>query len=104
MYALLKQWDTYLEQFSAAEIWLPYRYEERDHNCYTYALTFINCVLSAQGKQQMSKSEFTDKFVVPRTRKASKYITVYKEICKNGFYVVDRLEQENDNSTGSHLL
>lgn len=27
MYALLKQWDTYLEQFSAAEIWLPYRYD-----------------------------------------------------------------------------
>ncbi|XP_060095846.1 MKRN2 opposite strand protein [Heteronotia binoei] len=104
MYALLKQWDTYLEQFSATEIWLPYRYEEHIHNCYTFALTFINCVLSAQGKQQMNKSEFTEKFVIPRTRKASKYITVYKEVCKNGFYVVDRREQENDNSTGSHLL
>ncbi|XP_054831758.1 MKRN2 opposite strand protein isoform X2 [Eublepharis macularius] len=104
MYDLLQQWDTYLEQFSAAEVWLPYRYEEHVHNCYTYALTFINCVLSAQGKQQMNKSDFTEKFVIPRTRKASKYITVYKEVCKNGFYIVDRPEQESDNSTGSHLL
>lgn len=61
-------------------------------------------MLSAQGKQQINKNEFTEKFVIPRTKKASKYITVYKEISKNGFYVVDRLEQENDNSTGSHLL
>ncbi|XP_053233676.1 MKRN2 opposite strand protein isoform X1 [Podarcis raffonei] len=94
MYGLLNQWDTYLEQFSAAEIWLPHRYEEHLHNCYTYALTFINCVLSAQKKQQMNKSEFTERFVIPRTRKASKYITIYKEICKNGFYAVDLPAQE----------
>uniref|UniRef100_A0A8D0E3G8 MKRN2 opposite strand n=1 Tax=Salvator merianae TaxID=96440 RepID=A0A8D0E3G8_SALMN len=89
MYGLLNQWDTYLEQFSAADTWLPHRYEEHLHNCYTYALTFINSVLSAQNKKPMNKSEFTERFVIPQTRKASKYITVYKEICQNGFYFVD---------------
>ncbi|KAF7249838.1 MKRN2 opposite strand protein [Varanus komodoensis] len=77
------------------------RYEEHMHNCYTYALTFINCVLSAQKKQQMNKSEFTEKFVIPRTKKASKYITIYKEICKNGFYAVDHPAQEGSTSTGT---
>ncbi|XP_062977314.1 MKRN2 opposite strand protein [Elgaria multicarinata webbii] len=101
MYGLLYLWDTYLEQFSAAEIWLPHRYEEHMHNCYTYALTFINCVLSAQKKQQMNRSEFTEKFLIPRTKKASKYITIYKEICKNGFCVVDHPAQDDGASTGT---
>lgn len=99
MYSLLKQWDVYLEKFSAQAIWLPHRYEEHLHNCYTYALTFINSVLSAQGKKQMNKSEFTERFVIPRTRKASKYITIYKEICNNGFYVIDHHDQEEGAST-----
>nr|XP_020658248.1 MKRN2 opposite strand protein isoform X3 [Pogona vitticeps] len=103
MYGLLEQWDLYLEQFSAAEIWLPHRYDEHLHNCYTYALMFINCVLSAQKQQPMNKSEFTEKFVIPRTRKASKYITIYKEICKNGFYTVDHPSQEGGTSTVGHL-
>lgn len=79
-----------------------HRYEEHFHNCYTYALTFINCVLSAQGKKQMNKSEFTERFVIPRTRKASKYITIYKEICNSGFYVIDDPDQEEGTSTGYH--
>ncbi|XP_020658236.2 MKRN2 opposite strand protein isoform X2 [Pogona vitticeps] len=103
MYGLLEQWDLYLEQFSAAEIWLPHRYDEHLHNCYTYALMFINCVLSAQKQQPMNKSEFTEKFVIPRTRKASKYITIYKEICKNGFYTVDHPSQEGGTSTVGRL-
>ncbi|XP_032064720.1 MKRN2 opposite strand protein isoform X2 [Thamnophis elegans] len=101
MYGLLNQWDTYLGQFSATDIWLPHRYEECFHNCYTYALTFINCVLSAQKQQQMNKNEFAEKFVIPRTRKASKYITIYKEICKNGFYVVDHPAQKGSTSTNA---
>uniref|UniRef100_A0A2H6NBB5 MKRN2 opposite strand protein-like C-terminal domain-containing protein n=1 Tax=Micrurus carvalhoi TaxID=3147026 RepID=A0A2H6NBB5_9SAUR len=77
------------------------RYEECFHNCYTYALTFINCVLSAQKQQQMNKNEFTEKFVIPQTRKASKYITIYKEICKNGFYVVDHPAQKGSTSANA---
>lgn len=82
-------------------LYLFNRYEECFHNCYTYALTFINCVLSAQKQQQMNKNEFTEKFVIPRTRKASKYITIYKEICKNGFYVVDHPPQKGSTSTNA---
>uniref|UniRef100_A0A8D0LBW2 MKRN2 opposite strand n=1 Tax=Sphenodon punctatus TaxID=8508 RepID=A0A8D0LBW2_SPHPU len=104
MYGLLKQWDKYLGDFSASEVWLPHRYEEHSHNCYTYALTFINCVLAAQGKKQMNKNEFTERFVIPQTRKASKYITVYQEIAENYFYIVDHPDQPKNNSEGDSLL
>ncbi|XP_012640741.1 MKRN2 opposite strand protein [Microcebus murinus] len=89
MYGLMDQWDKYLEDFSTSGAWLPHRYEEDRHNCYTYALTFINCVLAAEGKEHLDKSEFTEKHVVPRTRLASKYITLHRAIEERGFYVTD---------------
>ncbi|XP_026713422.1 MKRN2 opposite strand protein [Athene cunicularia] len=94
MFGLLQQWDKLLEEFSVGEAWLPHRYEEHDHNCYTYALAFINSILTAQGKQQMSKSEFTEKFVIPQTKKASKYITLHHELTANDFYIVPLPDQE----------
>ncbi|XP_010140726.1 PREDICTED: MKRN2 opposite strand protein [Buceros rhinoceros silvestris] len=88
MFELLRQWDELLEEFSAGEAWLPHRYDEHDHNCYTYALAFVNSVLSAQGKRQMSKSEFTERFVVPQTTRASKYLTLHQALTANDFYIV----------------
>ncbi|XP_061864473.1 MKRN2 opposite strand protein [Colius striatus] len=94
MFALLQQWDELLEDFSVGEAWLPHRYDEHEHNCYTYALGFINSVLTAQGKQQMTKSEFTEKFVIPQTKRASKYITLHRELTANEFYIVPLPAQE----------
>ncbi|XP_041081430.1 uncharacterized protein LOC121298386 [Polyodon spathula] len=74
-----------------------YRYEEHKHNCYTYALTFINCLLAPQGKRQLTKTVFTEKFVLPRTRRASRYITLYQEISHKSFNIVDSSHRE-DNS------
>ncbi|MBN3282271.1 MKROS protein, partial [Polyodon spathula] len=97
MYSLINQWDHYLEQFSSTDMWDPQRYEEHEHNCYTYALTFINCLLATQGKRQLTKTVFTEKFVLPRTRRASRYITLYQEISHKSFYIVDSSQRENDN-------
>lgn len=67
----------------------PIRYEEDHHNCYSYALKFINCVLATQGEERLDRDEFTEKFVIPRTRKASKYIMLYRMIEEHGFYVIE---------------
>ncbi|XP_029456646.1 MKRN2 opposite strand protein [Rhinatrema bivittatum] len=89
MYGLINQWDQHLDEFCAAETWLPCRYEEHHHNCYTYVLEFINYMLSAQERQRLSKCEFTEKFVLPRTKRTSKYITICKQIAENDFYFID---------------
>ncbi|XP_005066030.2 MKRN2 opposite strand protein [Mesocricetus auratus] len=89
MFGLLDQWDKYLEDFSASAAWLPHRYEEDHHNCSSFALTFINCILAMEGKEQLDKREFTEKYVVPRTRLASKYITLYRAIQERGFHVAE---------------
>lgn len=65
------------------------RYEEDHHNCSSFALAFINCVLAMEGKEQLDKRAFTEKYVIPRTRLASKYITLYRAIQERGFHVAD---------------
>ncbi|NWI71589.1 MKROS protein, partial [Todus mexicanus] len=70
------------------------RYDEHNHNCYTYALAFINSILTAQGKRPMTKSEFTEKFVIPQTRRASRYLTLDQVLTENEFYIVPLPEAE----------
>ncbi|XP_061328953.1 MKRN2 opposite strand protein [Pezoporus flaviventris] len=94
MFELLEQWDKLLEEFSVREAWLPHRYDEKAYNCYTYALAFINSILTTLGKQQMSKSEFTERFVIPHTKRASRYITLHQELTAKEFYIVPLPEQE----------
>uniref|UniRef100_A0A5F9D858 MKRN2 opposite strand n=1 Tax=Oryctolagus cuniculus TaxID=9986 RepID=A0A5F9D858_RABIT len=89
MFGLMDQWDKYLEDFSTSGAWLPHRYDEEQHNCYSYALTFINCVLATEGRQPLDKSGFTEKYVLPKTRLASKYIALYRAIAEHGFCVAD---------------
>ncbi|EQB77800.1 hypothetical protein CB1_000465011 [Camelus ferus] len=101
MFGLMDQWDKYLEDFSCAGAWLPHRYEEDQHNCYSYALTFINYVLAVEGQEPLDKDQFTEMFVVPRTRKASKYITLHRAIEERGFYVPDRPDPETSLPPGS---
>ncbi|XP_008059617.1 MKRN2 opposite strand protein [Carlito syrichta] len=103
MYGLMDQWDKYLEDFSSLGTWLPHRYEEDHHNCYSYTLMFINCILTTEGKEPLDKSEFTERYVVPRTRLASKYLTLYRAIQEHGFYVSDHPGQEPCLAPGSGL-
>ncbi|XP_053324595.1 MKRN2 opposite strand protein [Spea bombifrons] len=89
-YALIDQWDGYLTEHAASEQWLPHRYSERDHNCCSFALRFINRILSLLEKPPLSTTQFTERFVLPRTRRASKYLSVCREVSQHGFYAVHR--------------
>ncbi|XP_066452576.1 MKRN2 opposite strand protein isoform X2 [Eleutherodactylus coqui] len=88
-YALIHQWDSYLQEFSCNERWRPQRYDEKEHNCYTYALMFINGLRHLQERRIFTKEEFTERFILPRTRRASKYITLCHEVSRNYYYMID---------------
>ncbi|NWT11849.1 MKROS protein, partial [Vireo altiloquus] len=96
MAELLQHWDELLEQFSLEEAWLPHRYEEQQHNCYTFALAFINRVRQGQGQEPLSKAQFTESFLLPRTREASRYLTLHQELAHRDVYVVLLPEEEQD--------
>ncbi|XP_006902794.1 PREDICTED: putative uncharacterized protein C3orf83 homolog [Elephantulus edwardii] len=103
MYGLMDQWNKYLEEFSNSGIWLPHRYDEDNHNCYSYTLTFVNSILSIEGKEQLDKTDFTETYVLPRTRKASKYIMLYRAIEELGFCINDPPQNETNLPYGRNM-
>ncbi|XP_023655554.2 MKRN2 opposite strand protein [Paramormyrops kingsleyae] len=100
MYNLINQWDRYLDKFSSAHMWDTQwqRFDEEKHNCYNFTLMFINCVLATEHKRALSKDEFTNAFVLPRIKRASKYSVLCREIAENHFYIV----MDHKNRHGDH--
>ncbi|XP_024283940.1 MKRN2 opposite strand, tandem duplicate 1 [Oncorhynchus tshawytscha] len=85
-------WDSELEQFSRFPTWSQHRFEEeREFGscCYGFALSFLNQLRRAEGRESVTRDDFTQQHVLPHVKTASKYITVYQEIHQQGFYVAD---------------
>ncbi|NXG97991.1 MKROS protein, partial [Loxia leucoptera] len=93
MWELLQQWDNLLEEFSLEETWLPHRYEEQQHNCYTFALAFINRVRQGRGGAALSKAEFTERFLLARSREAARYLRLQQQLADRDVYIVPLAEQ-----------
>ncbi|XP_068171858.1 MKRN2 opposite strand protein-like [Antennarius striatus] len=94
MFHLLAQWDQYLERFSEGSLWDPawHRFDEDDHNCFSFCLQFINSVLAAEGRSPLSRDAFIHSFILPKMRRVSKYTTLYQHIQRHRYYLVDRQE------------
>ncbi|RMC00122.1 hypothetical protein DUI87_23532 [Hirundo rustica rustica] len=104
MWELLQQWDDLLEEFSLEEAWLPHRYQEQQHNCFTFALAFINCVRQGRGRQPLSKAQFTESFLLPHTREASRFLTLHQQLAHTDFYIMPLAEQEQESVAAKHSL
>lgn len=63
-------------------------------------------MLATQGKRALGKDEFTQSFVVPRIKRASKYRMLCEEISRNYFYIVEnpQKEPEDGNSDAETVL
>ncbi|KAM7421785.1 hypothetical protein PAMA_010033 [Pampus argenteus] len=82
-------WDKHLEMFAHLDTWAPDRFqEEREFGscCYGFALGFINHVMRSQGHQPISRELFTAQFVLPRMETTSRYLSVYQQVCRHGYY------------------
>ncbi|TWW61376.1 MKRN2 opposite strand protein-like [Takifugu flavidus] len=92
MFHLLAQWDQYLDRFSEGSMWDPvwHKFQEDDHNCFSFCLGFINGVLAAEGRGPLSRDAFTLSFIVPRMKRVSQFTTLYQHIQSHQHYIVDR--------------
>ncbi|XP_069031703.1 MKRN2 opposite strand protein-like [Embiotoca jacksoni] len=91
MFHLLAQWDQYLDRFSDGPMWDPawHRFHEEDQNCFSFCVSFMNSVLSAEGRSRLSRDVFTEIFILPRMRRVSKFTALYQHIQRHRYYVVD---------------
>ncbi|NXO21989.1 MKROS protein, partial [Cisticola juncidis] len=94
MWELLQHWDQLLEEFSLGEAWLPHRYEEQQHNCFTFALSFVNAVRRGRGRPPLSQARFTEAFLLPHTRQAARYLHLHQQLAHRDCYIVPLEGQE----------
>ncbi|NWY47380.1 MKROS protein, partial [Sylvia atricapilla] len=94
MWELQQHWDSLLEEFSWEEAWLPHRYEEQQHNCFSFALAFVNGVRRGRGRQPLSKAQFTQTFLLPHTTEASRYLRLQQHLAHSDFFIVPLAEQQ----------
>ncbi|KAG7270858.1 hypothetical protein CRUP_032247 [Coryphaenoides rupestris] len=88
--SVLRSWDRHLETFSSQDRWTTDRFDEVTHNCYTYCLGFINRVLEVGGRGPLTKQQFTERYVLPRTTAAARYTGLLQVLKKQPYYLVER--------------
>lgn len=85
-----ERWDHVLREIEKAEHtkWTAIAYHEDAYNCYTFVLDFLQLLnygmLSAAAQ---NRTKFCERYIVPRTTAAGKYISLYRKIRDNGFYI-----------------
>ncbi|CAH1977401.1 unnamed protein product [Acanthoscelides obtectus] len=83
-----EHWDATLNRVCQQSCWSAKDYDEDRHNCYSFVLRFLEALdygsLSACAR---SRTEFCEKYVVPRTTSAGKYISLYRKLKTYQFYV-----------------
>jgi len=82
-----EHWDQTLLQVCKQKQWTARNYDEAQQNCYSFVLSFLRSLnygnLSAAAA---NRTVFCEKFIVPRTTSAGKYISLYRKLKEKGFY------------------
>lgn len=83
-------WDSVLCEMEKSKDtkWTSAAYHEDYFNCYTFVLEFLRILdygtLSDAAK---NRNTFCEHYIIPRTTAAGKYISLYRKIRDNGFYI-----------------
>ncbi|XP_037960486.1 uncharacterized protein LOC119689676 [Teleopsis dalmanni] len=82
-------WDQVLLQIcKQPERWSVAKYHEDTHNCYTFVLAFLQALSYEKlSEAATSKTKFCEKYIVPRTTTAGKYISLYRKLRDASIYV-----------------
>lgn len=81
-------------------------FHEDDHNCFSFCLQFLNSVLAVEGRRPLSRETLTHSFILPRMTRVSKYITLYRHIERQQYFLVDRQAEDSqakDRQEGQQL-
>ncbi|KAK6619042.1 hypothetical protein RUM44_003424 [Polyplax serrata] len=75
------QWDEALKTVIKEGHWTPQMYNENSHNCYTFVLAFLQKLEhDLLSNAANSSIYFCEKFILPRTTAAGKYISLYRKL------------------------
>ncbi|CAO1425564.1 unnamed protein product [Diamesa tonsa] len=81
-------WDDVLSKTCKQSSWTDTAYKKDTHNCYTFVLNFLQALdYGDLSKMACNRNLFCEKFIVNRTIVAGKYISLFRKIRDNGFYI-----------------
>ncbi|XP_026816424.1 MKRN2 opposite strand protein [Rhopalosiphum maidis] len=89
-------WDTILTDIIKNECWNSSRYNEEDHNCFSFIIAFLKQFNTFKSPVHHieTREDFAELYVAPTTIKAYKYIYLYRKIIENGFYIYSQPSNE----------
>ncbi|CAB4066565.1 KPNA5_6 [Lepeophtheirus salmonis] len=79
-------WDMILYEFlSASPVWTVDTYDELNHNCFEFVLSFLRALKQNPfSSLSRNKVKFCERFILPKTTVAAKYIALYRKIIQSG--------------------
>lgn len=90
-------WDFCLDETLKSPNWTVDDYNENDHNCFEFVLAFLRTLKQNPfSAAAANKFEFCERYILPKTTSAAKYICVYRKLKDNGGVLV---RDKNKNET-----
>lgn len=92
----IQHWDYTLAITAGMDTWSASDYQENGINCYSFVLTFLKMLHVPQLKPSLSsKQQFCSDFMVSRTVVAAKYISLYRQVIRDGASVISAKNNNN---------
>jgi len=92
----VQHWDYTLAITAGMDTWSASDYQEDGINCYSFVLTFLKMLHVSQLKPSLSsKQQFCSDFMVSRTVVAAKYISLYRQVIRDGASVISAKNNNN---------
>lgn len=84
-----QHWDqTLLEICKKHSQWNASLYNETTYNCYTFVLAFLKALnFGSISEAACDDTGFCEKYIVPRTTTAGKYISLYRKLRDHKYYI-----------------
>ncbi|CAG5056621.1 unnamed protein product [Parnassius apollo] len=81
-------WDSVLLKISVSPLWEADRYDEERHNCFTFVLAFLRALECGELSEKAQDPKlFCKQYVVPRTSAAGKYISLYRQLKRQNYFI-----------------
>lgn len=82
-----KQWDDTLASFQSNVNWCSDNYEENNFNCFTFVIEFLRQLNCRELEDFVDKEKFCEKFVLPKIVSTNEYITIYRNVKRNCYFI-----------------
>lgn len=81
-------WDYTLAVTEGQDAWNKERYNEKEHNCYSFVMAFLRNLQMPELRPSLKdKLTFSSHFLVPQTRNVARYIALYRKLLQEHTYV-----------------